>query len=337
MTEGSNSKMWTGWHTFFLLAIIVATLLAGWQTSSILFSIEAGFENDLNNETIPEKLKEEFETKGYPISENAAVTKEKDGKWAITDGKKIYIVKKEGGKLNIYSPFTYRLCAWLVILILLTVFAVIAGHGVTGMWRGLLIDERNKMSLSRLQIILWTIIVLSGFLTAALANIVAGVENPLSISIPKELWLLMGISTTSLVCSPLILSTKKVKEPEEGEQKQTIASMAAEEGVSSEDLKSKVTNKGQVIINKDLKDARLSDLFKGEETGNAAQLDLGKIQMFYFTLILVLAYAVALGDLLCGTGKIVEFPVLSSSMVALLGISHAGYLTNKAIPHSQGK
>lgn len=237
--------------------------------------------------------------------------------------------------VGLLTPSTYRLYVWLGLLILLTVFALIAGHGLTGMWLGLLIDERNKMSLSRLQMILWTALILSGFLTVALANIAAGVEDPLSISIPEELWLLMGISTASLVGSPLIMSTKKVKEPKEEEQNQTIVSMAAEEGVSSNELEPKVTNKGQVIVNKDPKYARLSDLFKGEETGNAAQLDLGKIQMFYFTLILVFAYAVALGDLLCGTGKIDAFPVLSSSMVALLGISHAGYLTNKAIPHSQ--
>jgi hypothetical protein len=329
--------MWTGKHTFFLLLIIIVILLVGLLIPSNSFSIDAEFEGDLNNGTISEDLKDKFKTKGYPISENAAVTKEKDGKWAITDGKKNYIVEKEGGKLKIYTPSICILRAWLVILILLTVFAVISGHGVTGMWRGLLVDERNKMSLSRLQMILWTIIVLSGFLTVAMANIAAAVDNPLSISIPKELWLLMGISTTSLVGSPLILSTKKVKEPEEGEQKQTIASIAAEEGVSSEDLKSKVTNKGQVMVNKDSKNARLSDLFKGEETGNGAQLDLGKIQMFYFTLILVLAYAVALGNLLAYTGMFDTFPNLSSSMVALLGISHAGYLTNKAIPHSQGK
>ena len=238
--------------------------------------------------------------------------------------------------VGLLIPSTYRLVTWLLLLILLTLFAVIAGHGLTGMWHGLLIDERNKMSLSRLQMILWTVLILSGFLTVALANIAAGgVENPLSISIPEELWLLMGISTASLVGSPLIMSTKKVKEPKGEEQDQTIDSMAAEEGVSLEKLKSKVTNKGQLIVNKDPKSARLSDMFKGEETGNAAQLDLGKIQMFYFTLILVFAYAVALGDLLYSTGNIDAFPVLSSSMVALLGISHAGYLTNKAIPHSQ--
>ena len=57
--------------------------------------------------------------------------------------------------------------------------------------------------------------------------------------------------------------------------------------------------------------------------------------MFYFTLILVLAYAVALGTTFAGEAeKIAEFPALGPGMVALLGISHAGYLVHKAIPHS---
>ncbi|MCK4458699.1 MAG: hypothetical protein KAU52_03125, partial [Methanosarcinales archaeon] len=103
----------------------------------------------------------------------------------------------------------------------------------------------------------------------------------------------------------------------------------------AENEEGKVSNIGQVIVNEKPEDARVSNMFKGEETGNATQLDLGKVQMFYFTLILALTYAVALGDVLTGVEKITEFPVLSSSMVALMLISHAGYLTNKAIPHSQ--
>ena len=76
--------------------------------------------------------------------------------------------------------------------------------------------------------------------------------------------------------------------------------------------------------------------FRGEEIGNAAHLDLGKIQLFYFTVILVLAYAVALGTAFAsGAARIGEFPALDSGIVALLGISHAGYLTHKAISHSE--
>ncbi len=80
--------------------------------------------------------------------------------------------------------------------------------------------------------------------------------------------------------------------------------------------------------------ANISDLFKGDEVSNAAQLDLGKVQMFYFTLILVFAYGVQLGSLFLDSSGVVEnLPVLSTGMLALLAISHAGYLTNKAVPH----
>lgn len=49
-----------------------------------------------------------------------------------------------------------RTLGWLVTLVLLTVFLMVADRGITDRWEGLLIDERNKMTLSRLQMILWT-------------------------------------------------------------------------------------------------------------------------------------------------------------------------------------
>jgi hypothetical protein len=91
-----------------------------------------------------------------------------------------------------------------------------------------------------------------------------------------------------------------------------------------------------IVTNKRSADANFDDLFRGEETGNAAVLDLAKIQMFYFTLILVLSYAVSLGAMLISAeAKISAFPAFDAGMVALLGISNAGYLTDKAVPHSQ--
>ena len=231
-------------------------------------------------------------------------------------------------------PSRFRLWSWLITLLFLTAFATVAGQGVTGLWRGLLIDERNKISLSRLQITLWTVVVLSGFMTAALSNIAAGDATPLSIAIPGSLWMLMGISTTSLVGSPLIKGTKTAKPANPEETSQTVTLLAKQMGVAT--VAGRVTNKGQTIVNTSLEDAQWSDLFKGEETGNAAHLDLGKIQMLYFTLILVLVYAVFLGSVFAGAAaKIDAFPALDQGTVALLGISHAGYLTHKAIPHSQ--
>ncbi|MCW3977668.1 MAG: hypothetical protein NWE77_07030 [Candidatus Bathyarchaeota archaeon] len=57
------------------------------------------------------------------------------------------------------------------------------------------------------------LIVLSAFLTIALERIYASatgtiIADPSAIAIPLELWALLGISTTSFVRSPLVLSAK---------------------------------------------------------------------------------------------------------------------------------
>lgn len=52
-------------------------------------------------------------------------------------------------------------------------------------------------------------------------------------------------------------------------------------------------------------------MFKGDELSNAAQLDLGKVQMFYFTLVLVFPYGVQLDTLfLDSSGAVENLPVL---------------------------
>lgn len=134
---------------------------------------------------------------------------------------------------------------WLVSLILLSGSCVAIGYCITGVKLGLLIDGRNKIRLSRLQTVLWTIVIISGLLAAAVLNLAKG-EDPLNISIPSDLWFLMGITTASLVISPIIKNEKQ------------------------SDLKK----------NSDIHNAQLRDLFKGEENGNEDRLDLGKFRCF---------------------------------------------------------
>ena len=71
-----------------------------------LFSIDAKFEGGLNQNIISEDLQEVFKTKGFPLPENVAVTKEKENEWAITN-EEDFIVKKESGKLKIYRKIKY--------------------------------------------------------------------------------------------------------------------------------------------------------------------------------------------------------------------------------------
>jgi hypothetical protein len=224
------------------------------------------------------------------------------------------------------------LAAWIGVMLLLIASLAIIGLGTTGLCKGVLIDDRNMLSLSRFQMVLWTILILSAFITASLSNLAAGVEDEdsLSIKIPEELWILMGISTTSLVGSPLIKSTKYSKETREDDINTALEHLKRK-GLKEE----KIEFKGHIIAHKEPEMASFSNLFEGEEAGNAARIDLAKVQMFYFTIILVLSYAVALGKMFAGGAPIHEFPALDPSMIWLLGISHGGYLVHKAVPHTR--
>jgi hypothetical protein len=128
--------------------------------------------------------------------------------------------------------------------------------------------------------------------------------TPLSVQIPSEVWVLLGISTTSLVASPLI----------------------------------KNQTQDRVVKNQSATEAKLSDFFRGEQTGDFTQLDLGKVQMFFFTAIVVGAYAIALASMFLTKelSAITSLPALDSGAIAMLGVSHAGYLTNKAVPKEEG-
>lgn len=223
-------------------------------------------------------------------------------------------------------PTTPRLWTWLSILMVLSVFALVVGHEATGVWLGVLIDSRNKVSLSRLQMLVWTVVILSAYLTAVLVNLDLEHTTPLAVSIPPELWLLMGITTTSLVGSPLLLNVKKQQQVDD-EKKSHVLSQLAQQAMDT----SKMLIQGSVVINITPKTARWSDLFRGSQTSDAGQVDLGKLQMFFFTLVVLLAYSGALAALFGrDAGVIHSLPAPDTGTLMLLGISHAGYLVSKA-------
>jgi hypothetical protein len=195
-----------------------------------------------------------------------------------------------------------RLPVWtfLALFVLFALFAVLVGWGIAGEVGGVLIDpmKGRRMSLSRLQMLLWTFLVLAAYLDAFLVNISAGRPHPLDVSIPGELLLAMGISVTSLAGARIVLSVKQSND-------------------------SAAVYKGRL--------ARWRDLFEGDTAQTAHALDLGKIQMFYITIALVLGYGIALATGFADvTGGIGSLPALDQAFVVLLAISHAGYLTTKA-------
>jgi hypothetical protein len=334
------------------------------------------------------------------------------------------------------------------------------GNGANGKWYGFLIDSRNRTSLSRLQISLWTILTLSAFLAIALPRSVpralgdasekaitqcradylketekigdiealrttdseaaeaaeerAALEcipDPLNIRFPEELLLALGISTASFTGSTLILSNKrnkselgltsdlkrkiadaektllekqnalnqvnknlgdanlamtdaqktlndpsvsdktqaqkeldgaKLRYDNEIEKKPRAEKEFTEAKQTLEGLQSQLGEfrEGLLKVNKTPQEATLSDMFQGDETGDYYLVDLSKVQMFFFTVAIVVAYAAALAAILNDQAALmnplgVDFPSFSSSLNALLAISHAGYLTVKSVDHTK--
>src|ERR671920_266783 len=193
-----------------------------------------------------------------------------------------------------FNPPEHGLVAWLVIMVLLGACCVVIGLGTTGLWRGLLIDSRNRMSLSRLQLLLWTVLVLSAFLTVAMFNIREDpMADPLNIKVPAQVWGFLGISTTSFVTAATIKSQKKnLNVTDKATEKTTEALRKV-----GDDPNKLADPQGALVAYQEPDDASVSDLFKGDEVISAAYLDLGKVQVFFFTLIVVFAYGAAVGAL----------------------------------------
>ena len=91
----------------------------------------------------------------------------------------------------------------VTLMFLMIAFMIVLGLKICGRFAGILINDRNLMSLSRFQTILWMVLILSAFLTAAIERIhLAGTADALAIALDEKLWMLLGISTASLVGTP---------------------------------------------------------------------------------------------------------------------------------------
>lgn len=361
-----------------------------------------------------------------------------------------YGVPWTGKQLNASADNIGRAClvSWLVNMLVFAAIAVFLGKKISGRYAGVFIDERKQMSLSRMQMALWTVLLLSAWLTSVVSNYATGkklsdskpsaqplhvtttpstlalspkaanpgdrvsltgtgfgaakgsqnlniegiavgasdikswsdtqidfilptrewtvnqevrvgvtvndsstansettlvvlsstpnaVSSALDVAIPSELWGALGISLVSLVGSPLVLSKKRGQTASKAKVDDMIFELAEKDRL---DDKSKPTAEGVLVVKDHSDDARFVDMFRGDEVSNSTYFDLSKVQMFFFTLALVFAYAVAIGEMFLRAkgGMITSLPALSAGFVALLGLSHAGYLANKAVPRGSG-
>lgn len=219
---------------------------------------------------------------------------------------------------------------WILVAIVMAAFLAVLGIAITGRPLGVLINEQKCMSLSRFQLALWTVIVVSGYFAIAIERIKQGdVANPLAIQIDWQVWALLGISSTSLVGSLLIASAKKQEQPADNK-----VLMLAGKPYDEDEQAVEESRQGVLYPNQDVADARFTDMFEGEELANASLIDLGKVQMFFFTIVVAISYSaellhmIAVDDLMADD---IALPTIHEGLLALMGISHAGYLGSKGV------
>ena len=181
--------------------------------------------------------------------------------------------------------------SWLVIVGILVFFLAGLGVAIKKSVFGILVDSRNKMSLSQFQVTLWTVVLTSSVFAVALAN------RTMNIGLDQTLWALLGISIGSASGAVLIKG-----------QKNSLLLTASK--------------------------PNWRDMFRGEEKPDFEYVDIGKVQMFLFTLAVLLGYGWELWfwNIVPTQDGRIQFPVITGELVTFLGISHAGYLTIKAAP-----
>lgn len=222
--------------------------------------------------------------------------------------------------------------AFIAFSILLTVFCICVGLALNGRAGGLIVDSRNRMSLSKLQAAAWTVIVLAGWSTFVIVRLRTGTDSmAAAIAIPNQLLAAMGISAASLVAAPMVLNLKKEETPDPDK-------LAAAANRLGDDL-TDVANAGNVYARKMPASAQWMDLFRGDDVGNAANADLSKVQQFLVTVIVLIVYAGAIVRFLVraeppgNSDLLASLPPLNETVVWLIGISHTGYIAYKATPH----
>jgi hypothetical protein len=224
--------------------------------------------------------------------------------------------------------------AWIVTVVLLLLFCAILGRWIMKSSLGIFVTNQNLMSLSRLQLVAWTIVVLSAYFVMLMQRITHAVSNPLAITVDNNLWCLLSISTASFVATPIILNGKTQSTPDPKAVR--TASVALKENAASIQQNAQ----GKLYANSQPSDARFSDIFQGDEIGNTAYIDVSKLQMFMLTLFLVASYCSYLWAIFAtrypGSGQpwFSSLPTFSQDELKLLALSHAGYLTFKAANHT---
>jgi|GEM_PF-203938 len=82
-------------------------LIPGYHAAGrLLFKIASEFQDDLDSDTLPDGLRQEFRNKGIQLGQDATIsTGQRPNEWLIGSNKRSYMVREENNWLKIYTAY----------------------------------------------------------------------------------------------------------------------------------------------------------------------------------------------------------------------------------------
>ena len=234
----------------------------------------------------------------------------------------------------IWAYQQYLQLQWVVVSAIIVGMCMFAGWIVNGRVDGILIDDRNRISLSRLQWVAWFIVLLGGYYVAAVWNVgfidwKTGGHFP---TMQPDLWALLGIVSATAIASNLIVGNKEARGVQ-GPARQAAAAPPRAPVPGHPD------QVGSIDRNVTPGEASWADLFLGEEVANRDVVDISRLQKFFITVLLLVTYIRLLWQVLGNPDPVtgINMPTVADDQgghgfLWLLGLSHAAYLAYKATP-----
>jgi hypothetical protein len=239
-------------------------------------------------------------------------------------------------------------CQFVVVELVLIGLCVVAGLMVHSRIDGILINDRNRLSLSRFQWVVWLVLILGTYFVESIWNTSQNLAFPI---IQTQLLALLGISSGSAVASNVIAENKKttpppaavpVQAPVAAAPANPATRMSATTGamvVAGAPPPPPASHRmvGALAANDAPVVASWSDLFMGDEEATYRTVDISRLQKLVITVLLATIYLTYLWTELgkATSGTALAMPTFgddSNGFLWLLGISHGAYLAQKATP-----
>lgn len=218
---------------------------------------------------------------------------------------------------------------WLTAMALLVVLVGLGGVALQRDLMGAMLTERNRLSLSKIQLIFWTTIVLSALLVTALFLLGASGLLPSPLPVYDErVWALLGIDIAAVAVAAGIRNDK-ARRPEVE--------------LPARALNQPFPNASQGALEHKISphDWSFFDLFTVEDAADPRRFDATRFQHVIISLALFIVFFGMAFTIFSAIGPAGDWgdwaanhalPKINNTFLVLIVISHAGYLIGKAVP-----